>query len=128
MSAECSKWLQLAARTAENAYSPYSGVARGAVLVAEDGTAYAGCSVEFASFSGSLCAEMSALAQAVAQGKRKFRILALAPGGFPCGGCRQALAEFGLDLLVVSTNCDGKPVESVLSQLLPASFGPANLG
>ena len=48
---------------------------------------------------------------------------------WPCGICRQVLNEFKAgDMRVVIGNTDGKWVEKNLSQLLPESFGPENLG
>lgn len=120
----------------ERSYAPYSHFLVGAALLGTGGRVYIGCNVENASYSVSLCAERSALAQAVAQGERRFIGLAVAGGKEggplsltpPCGLCRQALAEFcGADfpvLLVLSNTCWQ---ELTLGQLLPYGFGPENL-
>ncbi|HBE80081.1 MAG TPA: cytidine deaminase, partial [Firmicutes bacterium] len=45
----------------------------------------------------------------------------------PCGICRQFLSEFGLDLVLILINLEGKRFETSLNQYLPGAFGPANL-
>ena len=108
------------------AHAPYSGFKVGAVLEAEDGSLHDGCNVENASYPLTMCAERNALAAAVAAGRRRFRALALASSGArpvpPCGGCRQALAEFGTDLVVVSEGVGGARREWTLAELIPEPF------
>ena len=90
-----------------------------------DGTVFAGCNVESASLSLTLCAERGALAAAVAAGHKDFRRLALVTGGQdpvpPCGACREALAEFSPDLEIFS-EAGGRLVEWSLKELLPRPF------
>jgi cytidine deaminase len=92
--------LFLAARqAAEAAYAPYSRFRVGAALLGKDGTVFTGCNVENRSFGLTICAERSAVVQAVSKGQRSFSALAIAtpdsesPVG-PCGACRQVLSEF----------------------------------
>lgn len=112
------------------AYCPYSGFAVGAALEAEDGRMFAGCNVENASYGVTLCAERAALTAAIAGGVRKFRRLAIVaqsdPAVSPCGACRQALAEFGTDLIVEGFGPGGSR-RWTLAELLPDSFGPRSL-
>jgi cytidine deaminase len=120
--------LFAAARTArERAYAPYSGFSVGAALRARDGRIFTGCNVENASYSLSICAERSALFGAVAAGARAFDAIAIAgPDGLaalpPCGACRQALAEFGAELLVVMGDASGALGVHTLAELLPLRF------
>jgi cytidine deaminase len=49
-------------------------------------------------------------------------------GGSPCGGCRQVLAEFGLDTIVLLANGAGELVrEMTMRELLPEAFTPEKL-
>lgn len=123
--------LRAAAEAARaEAYCPYSGFAVGAALEAEDGRVFTGCNVENASFGVTLCAERAALTAAVTGGARRFRRLAIVadadPGVSPCGACRQALAEFGLALIVEGFGPRGSR-RWTLAELLPDSFGPSSL-
>ena len=46
----------------------------------------------------------------------------------PCGACRQLIQEFGPAALILAA-CAGQAVlETRLSALLPAAFGPEDLG
>lgn len=107
------------------AYPPYSGLHVGAVLEAEDGTLIEGANVEFGSYGLTICAERAALAKGVNDGHRRFRRVGVARSDglpiSPCGMCRQSLADFGLEMLVVYRSPDGI-VERPLRELLPDAF------
>ncbi len=122
--------LIAAARAArEQAYAPYSRFRVGAALLARDGSIFAGCNVENASYPVSLCAERSALAAAICAGARAFEAIAIVANAAspcpPCGMCRQALVEFADgDLVVVLVAADGGVTEFRLGDLLPEAFTP----
>jgi cytidine deaminase len=78
-----------------------------------------------------MCAERVAIFKAVSEGEREFVALAVVTsnGGTPCGACRQVMAEFGLDTLVLIADAQGKlQQEAKVSELLPGAFGPGDLG
>jgi cytidine deaminase len=124
--------LTEAARAAcVHAYAPYSHFKVGAAVVTETGEIFSGANVENASYGLTLCAERNAVFQAVAKGARKIRAVAIytptASATPPCGACRQVINEFGPEADIYST-CEGAPVlHHKLTELLPGSFGPANL-
>ena len=97
----------------------------GAALLAEDGSVHVGCNVENASYGLTVCAERSAVASAIAQGVKSFRAVAIVTNGErpvgPCGACRQVLAEFASDLIVVS-EAGGLRKQWTLGELLPSPF------
>lgn len=121
--------LALAVAARQRSYSPYSGYAVGAALLAADGRVFQGCNVENASFGLTNCAERTALFKAVSEGAREFTAIAIAAeksAPWPCGACRQALNEFAPDIRVLVT-WDGQVEVAPLSQLLPHGFGPKEL-
>lgn len=122
--------LALAEAAAEKAYSPYSKFRVGAALLTPDGHVYQGCNVENVSYGLTICAERTAVGAAVVAGQRQFVAIAIVQGGasgassqpcWPCGACRQVLAEFNLDLTVVFRAPEGVRTMS-LRDLLPHSF------
>ena len=119
----------VAAATAarERAYAPYSRFAVGAALLMEDGSIVAGCNVENRSYGLAICAERSALAQAVARGLRKPQaavvVTSTSPPSPPCGMCRESLRELGEGTMpVLLVNLDGERQEWTLEELLPFRF------
>lgn len=122
--------LEAATEAAQLAYAPYSGYRVGAVAVAEDGSLHRGANVENAAYGSCICAEANAIASAVAAGHRKIETVAVAcPDGgecYPCGNCRQIMAEFGVERVVVPDGAGGY-IERDAGELLPEAFGPQHL-
>jgi cytidine deaminase len=123
--------LEMAEMAASRAYAPYSGFRVGAAVLAGSGRAYMGANVESASYGATICAERGALAAAVAAGETEIKacvvITPTPEPSSPCGICRQLLAEFGPDVAVFAA-CSGDGVAAGrLGDLLPASFGGADL-
>ena len=118
--------IQVARAALANAHSPYSKFRVGAALEADDGTVYAGCNVENASYGGTICAERTAMVSAVAAGKKRFKRIAIVSDAAepvaPCGLCRQFLAEFGTGLTVISAGANGRRMTWTLGELLPNAF------
>lgn len=121
---ETAKKRALLAQT--QAFAPYSGFAVGASLIANDGTIWNGCNVESSSYGLTLCAERTALATAVAQGKRQFAAVVVAtsasPPSPPCGACRQLLSEFAPTAIVLRINPTGEELWTTVAMLLPEAF------
>jgi cytidine deaminase len=123
------EWQELATaarRASVNAHCPYSRFPVGAAVRTSDGRVFAGCNVENASFGLTICAERTAIFQAVAAGARDVVALAVytpTPVCFtPCGACRQVLVEFGANAEVLST-CDGdERARFTAASLLPQGF------
>jgi cytidine deaminase len=112
------------------AYAPYSNYAVGAALLTASGRIYEGVNVENAAYPMTTCAERVAVFKAISEGERDFTAIAVVTknGGSPCGACRQVLAEFGLDTLVIIADETGHVVnENTVRELLPGSFGPPDL-
>lgn len=120
------KLISAAFQALENAHAPYSDYHVGAALLCEDGTVYSGCNVENASYGLTNCAERTAVFSAISNGRKKFKAIAIAsskaPTPFPCGACRQVLAEFcGPEFEVyIAENGGYKTV--TLGELLPHAF------
>jgi cytidine deaminase len=118
--------IHAALEARQNAYAPYSNFQVGAALLTKDGAIFHGANVENASYGLTICAERAAATGAIVAGHREFLAIAVAsPGGAsPCGACRQFLAEFGLDLVVLTVDAD-QPFqikEATLTALLPDGF------
>ena len=123
---------QSAAEAARHAYAPYSRFAVGAAVLSADGRIHTGANVENASFGLSICAERNAIFRAVADGARRIDAIVVytptAGATPPCGACRQVLAEFGADALVVCCSDDAAAERHYrLAELLPEAFGPQHI-
>ena len=119
--------IDLAVKTSENAYVPYSHFPIGAVLVTEEGMIYTGVNVENASFGLTNCGERTAIFKAVSEGERSFKELIIygqtEKPVSPCGACRQVMAEFfEPDLPVTLVAKDKSTVVMTVGELLPYSF------
>jgi cytidine deaminase len=119
---------KLASVAAERSYSPYSKFRVGAALMLDDGSIYTGCNIENASYRLTICAENTAIANAISNVGPKIHVRAIAvanlnnAGSMPCGACRQILLEFGgPDTWIFGPGEDG-PVDVSLKDLLPFGF------
>ena len=126
---EIAELIAAAAAVRERAYAPYSRFLVGAALRAADGTIFAGCNVENASYGLTICAERNAIAQAIAAGTRDFTAVAVVSenGVTPCGACRQVLVEFGPEMTVIVVDMRGRRRIYTLAELLLDAFGPKHL-
>lgn len=112
------------------AYVPYSHYPVGAAVLTTSGKIYDGVNIESAAFPTSICAERVAIFKAVSEGEREFEAIAVVTdnAGSPCGSCRQVMAEFGLDTLVLIADADGVvKMETTVGDLLPGAFTSKDL-
>jgi cytidine deaminase len=122
--------IDLANEARRRAYAPYSNYPVGAALRTKSGRVFTGVNVENAAYPTGMCAERTAVFKAVSEGEREFEVIAVVTdnGGSPCGACRQVLAEFGLDTLVLIANGEGALLqETTVKDLLPGAFTPEHL-
>ena len=118
--------IPLALSARQRAYAPYSSYQVGAAVRTADGRVFLGANVENASYGLAICAERAAVVGAVLAGARELVAVAVAtqssPPVAPCGMCRQTLAEFSRDLVVLLVNERGEEVRTTLDELLPLAF------
>ncbi len=122
--------IDLANEARKRAYAPYSNYRVGAALRAKSGKIYTGVNVENAAYPQTMCAERVAIFKAVSEGEMEFEMIAVATdnGGSPCGGCRQVMAEFGLDAIVLIADGEGRlQKQMTVDELLPEAFTPKHL-
>jgi cytidine deaminase len=122
--------IDAADQARQRAYAPYSDYPVGAALLTSEGQVFVGANLENSAFPLTICAERAAVASAVSNGQQSFEAIAVITrdAGSPCGSCRQVLAEFGLDTLVIIADDRGAVQhELTVAELLPNSFGPINL-
>ena len=130
--------IKEALKAREMAYAPYSKYLVGAALVVPSGKIYTGCNVENASYGLTNCAERTAIFKAVSEGQRHIDAIAIVGGplidddnletdgyAYPCGACRQVMAEFrpesgDISVIVAKSETDYKIFR--LSELLPQTF------
>lgn len=120
--------IQAAARARLGAVAPYSNFKVGAALLAAGGEVFTGANVESASYGLTCCAERVALFAALISGHNNFQAIAVvapADGGpMPCGACRQLLAEYAPEAMVLVA--DSRKLEKIrkftVKKLLPGAF------
>lgn len=110
------------------ALPPYSNFHVGAALLTKDGKIYEGGNIESSSYSLTICAERTAVFQAILEGEREFESIAIASDAEefcpPCGACRQVMLDLcGKDLNVILINPKEETKKFKLSELIPHSFG-----
>lgn len=135
-SQQISELIQSAMRLRQRAYAPYSGKSVGAAVLTANGRIYTGCNIENAAHAPGLCAERVALAGAVAAGERQFTAIAICGGTagepadadnlfYPCGMCRQMMAEFfAADTLVICAADEQHYQLFTFAELLPYPYPP----
>lgn len=118
--------LKKAQEASKNAYAKYSKFCVGACVLGESGKTYVGCNVENASYGLTICAERNAIANAVVNGEKSIRAIALYSPNMenclPCGACRQVIFEFQKGEIEIITQVkDGYNIFKI-NELLPEGF------
>jgi len=116
----------------KNAYAPYSNFKVGAAVLAEDGKVYIGCNIENASYGATNCAERTAIFKAVSEGNKAIKAIAIVGVEnnytYPCGVCRQVIAEFALkDTKIILGKNEDEYLVKTLDELLPGAFTKKDL-
>ena len=117
----------------EYSYSPYSHFAVGAALLSTDGQVFIGCNIENSSFGATNCAERTAIFKAVSEGVKDFKAIAIVCSGdqpaYPCGICRQVIAEFAKDekIPVIIIKNENDYIVKTFEEILPGVFSKKDL-
>ncbi|WP_456449842.1 cytidine deaminase [Hydrogenimonas sp.] len=117
----------------ERAYAPYSGFRVASIVVTTEGKIYRGVNVESVAYPTTMCAERNAVFHAVAEGVKpgeiaEVHILARNEAGayvtaFPCGSCRQVIAEQSRGKATIHIYRGEREVEMhSIASLLPFHF------
>ena len=124
--------LEQATKVRLNAYAPYSRFKVGAAIRSTSGAVHLGCNVENVAYPEGTCAEAGAIAAMIAAGDHRIAeicVIADSPDPVPpCGGCRQKIAEFA-DQSVIVTLCttDGVSKSMTVAEMLPGVFSAAHM-
>ena len=125
------KLIKASINSQKNSYSPYSNFKVGASVLCDSGKIYSGANIENSSYPAGICAERVALSKAISEGETKFVAIAISCSGnnypYPCGICRQFMAEFDKDIKIIVAKTENDFTEYTLSKLLPHSFNNKNL-
>jgi cytidine deaminase len=104
----------------------------GCVVIAKSGKKYFGCNVENASFGATICAERTAITQAIACGEKTIKEVYIVNSSkkpcAPCGICLQVIAEFGRNVQIVTADITLKKVQKFkLNELLTWTYDKSYL-
>ena len=117
--------VRIANQVRKWAYAPYSKYLVGAAVLTDSGRVYDGVNIENAAYPVTVCAERVAIFKAVSNGEKVFQAIAVVTknGGMPCGSCRQVMAEFSPEMLVIiADENEVIKTEKKVSDLLPGAF------
>lgn len=123
------KAVELSVQIRKNAHAVYSNFMVGAVIITKSGKIYPGVNVENSSYGATVCAERVALFNAVTDGHKDIEAVVIASNlngkaAFPCGVCRQVLADFNPEMDVYLVNSETGSIENkvTLSEIFPEHF------
>ncbi|MFB0958013.1 MAG: cytidine deaminase [Clostridiaceae bacterium] len=124
--------IDLALAKKEKAYVPYSQFSVGSAVQTESGELVGGFNIENASYGATNCAERTAIFCALQGGAKKIKALAVTGDPenytYPCGICRQVMAEFGdPDMVVIVAKNRSEYHLHTLGEILPGAFTKQDL-
>lgn len=123
--------LNLAKEAMQYAYTPYSKFQVGAAILMKSGKIYTGCNIENASYGATNCAERTAIFKAVSEGEKEICAVAIVSSSneftYPCGICRQVLAEFMKEGDFIFENAQNEVQIIPLEKMFPYSFTKVDL-
>lgn len=123
------KLWEAAKKARENSYSPYSNYRVGAAILCGK-RIYSGTNVENSSYGATICAERSAVAQAISEGEKSIDavLVVTEKPASPCGICRQVLSEFCQDDTPVWLSSGSEIADLYrFDELHPRGFKPSDL-
>lgn len=119
------KLLNIAKEASKNSYSPYSKFKVGCAVLCDNGEIYLGTNIENASYGLTICAERVAVFNAVSNGVKKIKAVAVYTNKkdiAPCGACRQVIFEFSKNADIIYNSKNNKMKVTNIKSLLPDSF------
>jgi cytidine deaminase len=121
--------IKTAINMRNHSHAPFSNYSVGAAILTEDGHIIGGCNIESSSYSLTCCAERVAIFNAISNGYKNFKGLAVATknGGPPCGACRQVIWDICGDIPIFICDLHGVVSETTSKMLLPEAFGAEHL-
>lgn len=127
------KLINVALDYRNRAYSPYSNFKVGAAVLFESGKIYGGCNIENASFGATNCAERTAIFRGISEGETTIKSIAIVGSlneyTYPCGICRQVIAEFGDESIeVILAKSEDDYIIKDMREVLPGAFKKEALG
>ena len=116
----------------ERAYCTYSNFQVGSAVLFTSGNIYGGCNIENASYGASNCAERTAIFKGISEGEKEIKAIAvvgdLKTFTYPCGICRQVIAEFATkDIKIIIAKNENEYIVKNLEEILPGAFTKEDL-
>ena len=129
---EYKELIKIAMEYRERAYCPYSNFKVGAAVLFKSGKIFGGCNIENASYGASNCAERTAIFKGISEGEKTIEAIAvigdLKDYTYPCGICRQVMAEFGTkDMKIIIAKNQEDYIVKDLEEILQGAFTKENL-
>jgi|LSQX01.3.fsa_nt_gb cytidine deaminase len=117
-----------------NAYAPYSKYRVAAIVVMNDSKKFSGVNVENASYGATICAERSAMLNAISNGYKKGQFNELhvmvdnEKIGYPCFVCRQVISELcNNNMTITLYNNSGEKIDVEYDDIIVHPFLEDNL-